>query len=365
MNHESYHIFYHDDVDGVVSAAMYLNYYLMLSGSYYQLHPMSSSSRGHLFGKMIDKISRQDNHKIIILDYEGDERAHLWVDHHYDRTVGQQPVFTEKIQYDPNSKSAAELLLRLINDEDFPDTFIDDVNMIDSADYPDVKYVFENQSPLMILMSYMENTYPNPHTFNRIVEVVAHSHMDFRKANYILEINPQQVMSTKLNRVAECKRHMVIVGDLSVVNQKRPDQFPRYSEYMVRPETKYQVRLTPASNNKTYLQLGANLWGDQKNRINVGKALRSMEILHKGGGHFNVGGGVFDTELKDKVLIKLCEIFNEGKGVEELMEKYGVDSSDPVEKAAEEIEKTGESGNRSEAREKAAKKIEPKKYRDE
>ena len=81
--------------------------------------------------------------------------------------------------------------------------------------------------------------------------------------------------------------------------------------------------------------------------MNIGKFLTELSYV-QGGGHFHVGGGVVENKNIEQFLDDLSIAT---KNEEEIpMEKYGVDKTDKVEKAANEMIKKGEAANLDEAR---------------
>ena len=105
-----------------------------------------------------------------------------------------------------------------------------------------------------------------------------------------------------------------------------------------------------------YFQISYNKWTDGENNVNIGTMLNQLKYLLKGGGHYNVGGGLLKVNDSEKFLDNLDVNLNKAEPMTEEpeggMEKYGVDKeADPVEAKAEEMVKTGEAKTIQEARE--------------
>lgn len=351
-----HHIVFHDDVDGIVSAALYLHNHVG-DGSY-RLYPIMSSNRGEKFNDIVRDMRLTGSDRLVVLDYESHPRADLWVDHHWDRRMGDEPVHNDKIHYDPSAKSAA----RLVHDgrperhPPYNDAFLATVEMIDQAAYRTVEQIFTDTHPLMILRAHLERSFPSEMMKSRVVEMLSRTHFDVKEANYRLKLDASCVRDLKAD-VYKAKRDMTIFGGISVIHQRRPNQFPRYAEFMIRPETRYAVRVSRIGNRLLYLQIGYNKWFNVRNDVNIGSMLNQMRYLVKGGGHYNVGGGLLKESDEDRFLDDLDITLN---GREELphmkdgdeMEKVGVDrEADPVEAKAEEMVKSGEAESLPEARE--------------
>lgn len=337
-------IFFHNDVDGIFTAALFLNTY---NSDIYRLYPLSSQMRGDKFNDAV-KASPEDG-RIIVLDYQHHERADFWVDHHFDSRFGPNEVSNQKIKYDPSSKSAFSILRKMAQESKLFN-LSERVDMIDSSGYKNPEQIFLDTSPLMCIRAYLEKIIPNDMSYCRIAEIVSASNMDVERAAWIMKIGHGFVDSIRAE-AQKIKDHIVISDGMSIVRQRRPMQFPRHAEYYVRPDVKYSVRLTKIDGNNAYLQVGYNKWHERPNQVNIGRAIAGIKEANKGGGHFHVGGAIIKESDAETVLDKLSIIFTEGV---EAMEKYGVDGEDAVEKKAKEMVKTGSAKTMAEAREKSA-----------
>ena len=350
---ETCHIFFHDDVDGIISAALFLHNNVK---GRYRLYPISSSWRGPKFNVFFSSIAKKKNDKKVILDFQYHKDSDLWIDHHFDKDFGDCEIKNNKIVYGPKSASAARLVnyIRLNNEVDYDQSFISTVDMIDSASYKDVNQIFTDKNPLMVLRAYLEKLFPSDMTYCRIVEIIDKCKMDIKEALHILRISPIYVDELR-DDALKIKRSIVIAKKISIVNQKRKNQYPRFSEYLTCPDIKYSLRITSVGNEILSVQIGFNPFQKQSNEINIGKMLNDSKLLINGGGHYNVGACLIKEKNINEFIDNVSIILNE-EGVDS-MEKYAVDSTDPIEKKASELVKTGESKNLSQARCDVAKKI--------
>ena len=360
-----YHVVFYDDIDGIISAAIFLHK-LLESNKTYRLYPASSQSRGDKFESLIKSMKLKDTDILIILDYEYHTRCNLWVDHHFSPTMGNEQVINDKIVYDPNAKSAASLLLSHGTKHGYVYSyntgFIKTVDMIDKVEFKSVNQIFTDTNPLMILRAYIERTFHSEMMFSRVVEMLAYTSFDFGKALYQLKIDKKKIILDLQAEAAKTSKEMVICGNMSVIRQSRPGKFPKYAEFYIKPEIKYAVRLSRISMNKLYLQIGSNKWHQEPNSINIGKMLSGIKYLTKGGGHYSVGGGVVEEKDCEELIDDLSVMLNNGVEMSEEMEKVGVDKeNDPIESKAEEMVKTGEVKSIDEARKKALLKEEEEK----
>ena len=340
------HIFFHNDVDGIISAVLFQLYQVGREFDYKDsiLYPVQSTMRGVSLQKIIEKIDGND--PIAILDFEFNPRANIWFDHHFSEDLGPSPVSTGKIFYNPSAKSAADIIAGEYKFE--KDDIISMTNMIDSASYPDVKFIFESDHPLMILRAYLEMAFPSDMTYSRIVEVIVASGCDVEKSLRKMRIDCSNVRNI-CNLASKSSKDMLLFGSCSVVQQTRQNQYPRYSEYYVKPEIEYAIRMSLSGPRQKYIQIGHNQWCGKKNSVNLGEFMRKLPYV-KGGGHFNVAAGIIRNEDEDKFLDDVDMQFHG-----EDMEKYGVDKEDPVEARAQELVKTGM--DLSEARKKSQEEV--------
>jgi hypothetical protein len=171
--------------------------------------------------------------------------------------------------------------------------------------------------------------------------------MNISEANYLMRINSYYVKELEKNAM-KIKNSIVLSKWISIVNQKRENQYPRYSELLINPKIKYCIRITNIGNN-IKISIGYNRWHHLKNECNIGKSI-GFDYVTESGGHFNVGSAIIKSDFVDRFIDDISRILNE----EDDMEKYAVDKNDPVEKKAEELVKTGEAKNIFEARKEAS-----------
>ena len=343
-----HHIFFHDDIDGIISAALYLYYNKEAQA---RLYPVSSTMRGERFASFFNQIIKGRGGKKIILDYEYNENADLWIDHHFDSDFGDFIVSGKKIEYNSKSLSAAKLVeIHFSKEEsDLHSDLLNDVDIIDSCGYKSIDQVFKDVKPIMVLRAYLEQISPNETTYMiycRIVEIINMCNLDIDDAIYRLRISSYYVKELEKNAM-KIKNSMVLSEKISIVNQKNIHQFPRYAEFLVSPDIKYSIRTMNIGNNYLKISIGYNRWHKEKNQFNLGK-IRNFDLVKQWGGHYNIGSGVILESNINEFIDITSKMLNDEEDCE--MEKYAVDKADPVEKKAEELIKIGEAKNLSDAR---------------
>jgi len=355
MKHKIVHLFYHDDVDGIVSAAMIMNAFFR--GHVYRLYPAKSSMRGDKFNALIEDVYKTritDNESLVIVDYQHHEKADLWVDHHFSQDLKDNEVHNGKIFYNPNVKSAARVIYNWFQNTPFlkgavDQHVVDMVDMIDSAGYKTIDYIFSSTEPLMILKAYLEHlSIFVDSTYNRLVELINLYNFDINKVLFTLGVDCHVVDELK-NSAHAIERNMIINGAMGVTEMNRLYAYPRYSEYLIKPDLMYSVRIVHLGGNRVHADVGFNKWQKESCKVHIGKVLQALDYPISGGGHPTVGGAIFLEKEVERFIDDMCVQLN---GPEDSMEKYGVDSEDGVEKKADELIKTGEAKTKDEAREK-------------
>lgn len=353
----NHHVVYNDDIDGIVSAAIYLHN--IVRGATYRLYPISSSAKGEKFKSIIKEMNlNKKSDFLVILNFENHEDSDLWIDHHWSDVMGNDPVRNAKVIYDPSAKSSSRLVQSYNPREDiskYPESFIDHVDMISQSSYKAVDQVFTDTGPMMILRAYVEKVFPSEMIFNRVVEMIVKVHFDFRKAMYQLRLDKNIIFELK-KEAEKIGRFMTVIGPFSTVSQRRVNQYPKYSEFFIRPETQYAVRFSSAGNNRMYMQIASNKWG-KPNEINLGKMVSNIPYLIRGGGHYSVASALLEVTDLERLLEEFELNLNKEVRLEheEEMEKNAVDKElDPVESKAEEMVKTGDAKDIDEARKKAS-----------
>ena len=354
MSEKIHHVVFHNDVDGIVSAAIFLHN--VVKDDKYRLYPVMSVARGTKFDKLVKSMPLDSpDETLTILDFENHPRSDFWCDHHWNKLIGKDPVHNDKICYDPLASSAAQLLKDRYGMQDTPDDLIATNNIIDKALYEDLETIFEDTHPLMLIRAYLECYYPANMTYCRIAEVLANSNLDCVEANKRLGIDDSCILELR-EKAKKVSRYMEVYNNISVIRQLRPNQYPRYVEFRIRPDIKYSIRFTSISGDKLYLQIGYNKWHKEANNIHIGQLLHGFKYMIRGGGHYGAGGGIMNQRDAEKFLDDISIKLNpklETKSVEEEMEKLGVDQqNDPVEKEAQDMVKSGEAENIDKAREK-------------
>ena len=174
------------------------------------------------------------------------------------------------------------------------------IDMIDSAGYPSVDFIFKDKSPIMVMRAFFELAFPSEMMFCRCVEVISSCNMDISLSNKILNIDGSYVDIME-KEALKVKNKIEIYGNFSLVRQKHAYQHPRYAEYYV-ANSMYNMRLSSENSSEFRINISFNKWSGKKNNLNIGTYCSTSKFIKRGGGHYNVGGGVIDKSRLDEFL---------------------------------------------------------------
>jgi len=299
-------IIYHNDTDGVFSAAVYMFYNRSVD---FDLLPIESSSRSDL-PNIIERLST----KVIVLDYAYDKGAKFWCDHHYSEQFGKGTIETDRMVYDPSSKSNASLLFKYLTMD--KDRLLKDmsnainlVDMVDSAGYSSADYVFMSMDPIMKIKRYIDvfNKPNTTETLNRLVKLLCRHNFDLDKVCNDLNVDHRKYQVKQLRDVVNLGYKADVEDGIAFYYvESSLVEPPRYSEYFVYDDVKAGVRIRYTDSDVCNVSIGTNPW---KSSIgHVGDFIRSLDYV-KGGGHIGVGGLTIHPSDLDKLKEDIIKFF--------------------------------------------------------
>jgi hypothetical protein len=377
---KKHYIFFHDDIDGIYTTAMFIHSFIEEHGDGVnfpiRLYPVKTSMRGDKFNSFINDICSKDtSSNIIIIDYQYNYLCNVWIDHHQNKDFTSKTadelieIYNNKyIIYSANKKSATRVLynymkknqsnkLNVIND--LSDD-IYNVDIIDSADYPTVNFVFSSTHPLMILRAYLENIklYID-NTYCRIVENIVKYNFNINDVLFSMNIDKSEVSNLK-KRALRIEKNTIKNIKVGIIYCNSLYEYPRYSEFFVNQDLPFSIRIINRGEESIHCEIAANPWIEFKYNFNIGEFLSNLSYPISGGGHKKVGGAILKTSDLDNFLNQTTIYLNKGED----MEKYAVDKEDLIEKKSNEIIKQASTENKEitidEAREQVVKKINEK-----
>lgn len=326
MNKYRYIIFYHNDTDGIVGAALWLHNNIGHDRTVeYRLHAVQSQNRVN-FDQRVKEARKHKDDRIIVIDFAYSVHANLTIDHHYNPDLGNDLIKNDSLIYNPKLKSCVRAIYD--NFQDYKcntlknnkgilgkvngsiEDIVDVCDMVDSAGYPDRKFFFESNHPIMILTHYINVQPLNEVIYGRIVELLWNNCLDVEKVLRILNINPDSVLKKVKKSARDMNKHLVKFEYISVTTVGRPNQFPRYAEFYLNEEIRYTIRTFNVGDGRWQVQCGYNNWCDVDNTFNIGMFAKDQEkkgLAITGGGHFNVGSAIINIQNREKYIDLLME----------------------------------------------------------
>ena len=314
-------IIHHNDFDGVISAAILLNG-VLASGDSYSLVPVMYIGNDSIHDNMLSNLARSkmsdtDENTVYIVDFLYNKICDVWIDHHRNNDGPDVPESAKEF-FNPRSKSAAsvvmEYIMKNVEKTHASLNMVEAVkwaDIIDSASYKSLDEYIEASSPWLQLRLLIED-YKKDHISARIVELLCNYGFD---AGLVVEIiggiNP--IMQAFRKKVDSVKGALVVSdGGIGHIITPHQNDFPRYSEFYVRPDIKYSIRSFEVDKKGTRkVSVGFNNWGGFENKINIGKTLK--DIFPTGaGGHFDVGAAFCDESEVHENINKIVSVLKGG-----------------------------------------------------
>lgn len=300
-----YHIYFHDDFDGMASAAVMVNFLESRGDSVISFNGINYDPN------LKPKWASFDFERpFILLDFLYHPDASWWFDHHPTSFIDPkwQAEFKNDLNhvFDPTIKSACELVLEhLKNNHSYkPPAFIEDLTIwatkIDSADYQSAEEALFGKEPAIKLARAtnpinFENGNSDKY-FEMIIRGLA--------GGPVSEVIEIPAVSEEIERVEKENSEVgKIFKDISVVTgkvvfvdgSKTKIQLSGYFSYYFYPEIEFAVTLEFYS-GYYHLNVGKNLWKKTGSKIHIGELLKK----YGGGGHKTVGG--VEKETKPEIL---------------------------------------------------------------
>ena len=291
-------IYYHNDTDGVLSAAAYI---LLKNVGDYVLKPMETSKRSS-FQKEI--YANGSVYKTVSLDFAYVDGLSYWCDHH--RINGDIKISDEaEVLYDPDAKSAAGLLLKQLADKTILPwrknrylKLIGGIDMVDSASYPSKEFYVSDKSPIMAL--YRLISFSNQPT-DSIVRSLVHSKLNIKDAIHVYS-KPDHLSLLTLDYNFE------LDGDVSIyIEQIEHTAPPRYTEYF-QTEANASIRIIIDSNYHYRVYVSKNPWSDARKDIDFSNLKLNSAI--RWGGHKDIAGGLILEKDKFNIINEILEVLN-------------------------------------------------------
>ncbi len=282
-------LYYHNDLDGVMSAAGYL----IGTSTSAALRPARSKYRQSLLQTRPEGFT-----KVIVLDYAFSKFADLWIDHHrYEKFKWSEGA---EVHFNPNAKSSFEIVCQLYGVGDLD--IISEVNKHDSAEYDDFNYVFRSLDSSNVLRAYIEQA-TSDLVLNNLVRELVNNGLDMAAAISNLEIDGAEVLNKDLEKIDRCLELFSMVNGVGVLFVEENDAPPRYAEYFKFPDMKYCVKYTRTGSKYT-VRLSTNPIMDSD--VSMSDVLIASNVANAGG-HYAIAGGVISAADEPEVTVSIIK----------------------------------------------------------
>ncbi|MBI4160374.1 MAG: hypothetical protein HY506_00510 [Candidatus Yanofskybacteria bacterium] len=304
-----YHLYYHDDFDGMASGAVMLNFLYGLGDRIISFNPIN-------FMPDLNKNWPKQKFKkpAILVDFRYHPAASWWFDHH-ETSFSEPALAVWKRNYrgdkqhrtDPSYKSCCSLILsHLVKNHNFrPAKHIKELakwsDIIDGALYEYPEEIFKPKNAALKLNTYLAYALENK---TRRIQLV--KNLAFRKMEDIVsdgEFVDKIKMCVELTSEAlkNAKRLAVLYGQVVFIDAtSAPHDISHFMSYFVCPSAKYSVILEKEKHGY-HLGVALNNWKKAKKHADISQIM----LKYGGGGHKQVGA----TERKSRQ--ELLEIAHE------------------------------------------------------
>lgn len=297
-----YHLYFHNDLDGVSSASVLLNFFRARGNDAASFNPIDYKP-----GLKENWPERKFKQPSVMVDFLYHPDLTWWFDHHPTSFINESWRMDYKNDathyFDPKHRSCASATLYHLKKEyDYqPPEFIEELvvgaDLIDGAGYKSPEEAIDFNNPTIRLgLLLREHKTSDPESLLEFYSGLA-DNLSVEPMETVLarpEYKEQAALvKSKLKLALEnFDKFTETRGDTIFVDVTKTDSaISHFTVYYMRPEAKYSVRLGFDPETEIYyLGVGRNKWKDSP--VNIGELMSK----YGGGGHKNVGG----TESKSK-----------------------------------------------------------------
>jgi hypothetical protein len=314
MENMKYHLYFHDDFDGVASAAVMLNFLKGRGDNIVSFTPVNYSPLKKKWASFKFK------QPFIILDFLYHPRASWWFDHHLTTFVSKKWqrkfINSDTHHFNPRAESSCGMLFSFLKRKYGynPPAFIKNLakwaDIIDSASYASARQAVEvtKENQPVGLALFLDEARSKWH--RKIIKQLAMKPL----SQIVKRPHIQKWLERRRRKTEEVKRvfknKAVLKGKTLIVDNVRTKLVaPRFLGYFLYPKISYVIGLESVSGGY-HLGVGRNPWLKTRRKANIGRLLKK----YGGGGHKTVGG----VERKSK-----SEILKIAGEVIEYLNKHG------------------------------------------
>src|SRR3989344_2395192 len=295
-----YHLYLHDDMDGVSSGALFLHFFRLRGDGISHYYPVDF---GNGFKEKWPDFRLE--HPAVVVDFLYHPEADWWLDHHVSSFV--KPMWQENFVADkqhsfaPNEKSCAGQVYRFLEREynvRWPGHFkswVDLVDMGDSATWPTIEAALDLDSPIHKFSTIIDNYIEDETRIEyiefkkQVIEVICAGQVE----NFIS--SPEFKLTLDKGKLEQEKSFEIVrnnfkLEDKVAVAREIPENLhegtSRFIPFAVFPTSKYQA-LVMKTGGAYKLRMSKNPWTKGPWPLNLGAIAHELQV--GGGGHDGIG----------------------------------------------------------------------------
>jgi len=303
----NYHLYFHNDFDGVASGAVMLNFLNSRGDDIVSFTPvdyfplLKKSWAGFKFKE-----------PFIIVDFLYHPKASWWFDHHRTSFINnrwrKEFRSDENHAFDPTAKSTCSLMAEHLRTEFgySPPKFIVDLakwaDIIDSASYKSAKEAIWGKQPAIKLAPVLDldvvdcKSKTSAKYFETIIKSLASESVSRTIQTPIIRREIKKIEKNNQEARRIFKRISFVSGKVVFIDGTRTKkQISHYMGYYFYPEIDYSAILETRG-AYYHLSVGRNPWKERPPTVDIGRLLSR----YGGGGHKTVGG--VERKLKSEIL---------------------------------------------------------------
>lgn len=303
-----YDIYFHNDFDGIASAAVMLKFLESRGDKVRRYVPVTYDIRPR-WPKL--KFRRPT----IIVDFYYHPQATFWFDHHptsFIRESWRRRFRQGKFKrWETRYQSSCHLVIDALT-ERFgfrpPRHFAELtrwVDVVDSASYVSARQAVAMREPALRISEFLDSQ-KSGKSLQWFIRLLAEKPLAavardprLRKARLLIGKQKEKLLKAY-------RRNLRLYGKLAYMDLTAIEGEMRYAPYYLHPTLTYTLTLKKWGRKVFHIGLGANPWRREQNKIHIGAFLRKH---YGGGGHRDVGGAEFrSAEAANKAVREVISL---------------------------------------------------------
>jgi hypothetical protein len=302
----TYDIFFHEDFDGIASAAVLLHFFKQRKDKVERLVPLDFDVNIKSLWQKKDALKTIAAHAkkgkknpVVIVDFLYHPEAAWWFDHHPTTFLKEswedkfRPSATHHLA--PEYASACHLVVdALVEYHGYrPPKHIRDMaewlDVCDGAQYRSARQTILMKEPALQINAYIGEHRQSGEAFAWLIKVLSEKGLAAAARDRRVRESMKDIRARLKKALTFYRDHLVTRKQVSFIDlgelggSNRP--FLRFLPYYLRPALLYTVVRMPRGNDMYKFAVAANPWKRDRNPLHIG----SLLMKYGGGGHKNVG----------------------------------------------------------------------------